>query len=228
MKRIVALALFVVLLLSSVAFAEGKLTITEKSVIIKIGSDSGYFFAKVENTGDEAVIYDSGKLVIFSEDDDILETENYVSTYPGKLILQPGEYTYVQEFLWSSALKDATIGDVKFSVTTRDNWGTEAASVPCEATVDPLTSNSYDNYIYVTITNNTEETVYGYYVVVALHDQDGNLVFLERNNYDALGLHPGSTVTLKIYVSNDMIEYYEANGITVDSVDALVYQVAED
>ena len=86
------------------ALAEGKLTVTSKNVIIKIGDDSGIFVAKVENTGDEPIYYDNGKLVIFSADDDILVSESYIYSSPSNIFLKPGEYTYCYDFLWDSTL----------------------------------------------------------------------------------------------------------------------------
>lgn len=225
MKRFAALALFIALLLSAVAMAEGQLTVVEKNVVIQPEDGAGYFYARIENTGDAPVIYDYGQLVILSEEEEILETESYVTCSPSRLVLQPGEYAYVVEYLWNSAFEDAQIGEVKFTVTAGDRWGTNTAPAPCEATVDDL---AYDQYIYVTFTNDTEGTVYGYYVVVALHDREGNLVYVDGNQFTNLGVHPGSVVTLKFYVNSDLIEYYKANGITVDSVEALVYRILED
>ena len=56
MKKLIALILFFsILLCATVAIAEGKLTVTSKNAIIKIGNDSGIFVARVENTGDEPI-----------------------------------------------------------------------------------------------------------------------------------------------------------------------------
>ena len=73
MKRFAALALFIALLLSAVAMAEGQLTVVEKNVVIQPEDGAGYFYARIENTGDAPVIYDYGQLVILSEEEEILE-----------------------------------------------------------------------------------------------------------------------------------------------------------
>ena len=92
MKRIFALVLaLTICLFSAAALAEGKLTVTEKNLIEFDGSDVAYFFAKVENTGDDAIGVGTGKLVAFSADDEVLISEDYVSTSPNAAILQPGE-----------------------------------------------------------------------------------------------------------------------------------------
>ena len=223
MKKILALSLALLLILCGAsAFAEGKLTVTSKNVIIYSGKDSGVFVARVENTGDAPIYYDNGKLVIFSDTDDILDTENYVSSSPGDLLLQPGEYTYVYEFLWSSPLKNATLGDIKFSVSS-DTRGYSYTQLPATAVIDMPGSSSYSNYVNVTFTNETNEILYGVYIVSAMMDADDNVVFVNRNSYDSLGIHPGSTVTIKMYIDSDLVNYYEANGIKPTKVDALVY-----
>ena len=112
MKRIFALVLaLTICLFSAAALAEGKLTVTEKNLIQLDGSDVAYFFAKVENTGDDAIGVGTGKLVAFSADDEVLISEDYVSTSPNAAILQPGESLYVREWLWESALASSDIAD---------------------------------------------------------------------------------------------------------------------
>lgn len=224
MKKFVALILvFSLLFCMAVAVAEGKLTVTEKNVIIKTGRDSGIFVAKVENTGDAPIYYDNGKLVIFSTNDDILATENYVYSSPNDILLQPGEYTYCYEFLWSSALKGEKIGDVKFSVTA-DNRGYSYEKLSATAELEiPDTGLFTSNYVNVTFTNTTDDVLYGVYVVVAIMDEDNNLIYVDRNSYDSLGVHPGSTVTLKMYIDSDYLAYYKTNDIKPTDVEAMVY-----
>ena len=63
MKRIFALVLaLTICLFSAAALAEGKLTVTEKNLIQLDGSDVAYFFAKVENTGDDAIGVGTGSI----------------------------------------------------------------------------------------------------------------------------------------------------------------------
>lgn len=228
MKRAIAFALCALLILSAMpAWAEGKLTVTSKNAFIYSGKDSGVFVARVENTGDAPIYYDDGQLVIFSADDEILTTENYVYSSPGSLLLGPGEYTYVYEFLWDSALEDAAIEDVKFSVSG-DTRGYEYEMIPSEAEIAISGGNSYDNYVNVTFTNETDEVLYGAYVVCALEDKNGEVVFVGRNGYDSLGVHPGGTVTVKMYIDADLIDYYEDNGIEPAAADSMVYFALDD
>ena len=227
MKKKVSVITFVASILISVScFAEGTVAVTDKIAYIFSGKDSGYFYAKVENEGDAPVGVDNGKLVLFSGNDDILVTSDYVNTYPSRVILNPGEYTYISEFLWDSNLKNQSIGDVKFSIDTTDR-GTEVERIPCEAAYEINGSGSYDNYIHVTITNEADQARKGYYLVAALFDTTGNLVYVDTNQYENVSLHPGSTATFSMYIDMDNIDYFESNGIQIGSVDAIVYYRAE-
>jgi hypothetical protein len=71
--------------------------------------------------------------------------------------------------------------------------------------------------------DDSDETRYRYYVVAALLDTSGNLVYVNTNRLESIGLHPGSTATFSLYIDSDNINYLEANGIQVSSVDAIVY-----
>lgn len=222
MKKFVVLLLMVTLVVSSTAFAEGKLKVTEKNLLVFAGDDNGYFYAKVENVGDKAIGVGSGNLVIFSEDDDILVTESYVTTMPSYVLLEPGESLYMKEFLWNSALKNTPVGDYKFSMQTR-NSQTAVEKFECEASFELEGANSYNNYVYVTFTNSIDIPLYDFYIVAALHDEDGNLVFADSKSLSSIAIHPGSSVTVKLYVDRDLMEHYEANGIVPASVDAMVF-----
>lgn len=222
MKRIFALVLaLTICLFSAAALAEGKLTVTEKNLIQLDGSDVAYFFAKVENTGDDAIGVGTGKLVAFSADDEVLISEDYVSTSPNAAILQPGESLYVREWLWESILASSDIADYKFSMGT-DDYGVPLKFVPCEAAVE-----MNNEYIYITLTNDTEETQYGLYITAALHDAEGNLIFVNDQSVDNVGIHPGSTVTFRMYIDSDVVEYYANAGIEPAAVDAYVCCEAE-
>lgn len=224
MKKLVAFMLVVILAFcTAVAVAEGKLTVTSKNAIIKIGNDSGIFVARVENTGDESIYYDNGKLVIFSADDDVLVSGNYIYSSPSDVLLKPGEYTYCYDFLWDSSLKNAKIGEIKFSVTSNTR-GNNYEQIPATAVLDLSGNESFTyNYVNVTFANTTDDILYGAYVVTAITDDENNLVYVDRQDYDNMGIHPGSTVTVKMYIDSDYINYYEINGIKLANVEARVY-----
>lgn len=229
LKRAISLilaALCLACLLVTPAFAEGKLKATEKNLILIPGEAIGYFFAKIENVGDAPVCTGSGDLVLFTEDDEILLSENYLSTAPSYVVLEPGEYLYLEETLWDSVLEDAVLGDYKFSIGT-DSENTAVVRVDAEAQMELEGSDSYENYICVTFTNTTDKAVYRFYVTAAMYDQEGNLIYTDFTILSDTAVHPGSTVTQRLAVDSDIMDYYAANGITPASAEAIVcFEVA--
>ena len=223
MKRIIALVLAMLLVFSVSAMAEGKLKATEKNLILFDDGETGYFLAKVENVGDEAIGSDDGNLVIFSDDDEIMVTEDYISTLPDYIILAPGEYAYVSEFLWDEALGSAEIGDYKFSIPTAED-GREYAADKCEATYE---LDEYFSYAYITYTNNGD-TDRSLYFAIAMHDAEGNLIYADNEVNEAVLVAPGSTITYRAYIDSSFVEYWDANGIEPAEIEAIAYYRLDD
>lgn len=224
LKKTIAL-LLVVLCFTTTAFAEGKLKATEKTFIVC--DTRGYLFAKVENVGDAPVTTGSGDLVVFDEDDEIICSSSYVTTYPSGVILEPGEFLYLQEYIWENALKETPVGDYKFSIPA-GNRGDTIVRIPCEAEVVMDSKNySYDNNIFVTFTNTSEEPRYDFYLSVAMYDAEGNLIYADADKLGDVAVHPGSTVTAKMYIDSDVVTYLTDNKITPATISAVVFYVEE-
>jgi hypothetical protein len=207
------------------ALADGKQKVVQKNYyVVESYSNYFYFFAKVENAGDAPITLDTGMLVIFDQDDEIVQTENYVYPYPR--YLEPGEYAYARDWTFLEIGAD-DIGDVKFSIGL-DRLRNPVTRIPCEAVYDagdPL--SKYDDYIYVTIANTTDQTLFNLRVVGALLDEEGNILYVGQDSMSNLGIHAGSTVTARLYIDSDFAEHFMNNRIVPAVVDALVY-IEED
>ena len=74
-----------------------------------------------------------------------------------------------------------------------------------------------------TFTNTTDEILYDYEMVAALYDQNGELLFINTEVVSGIGVHPGSTITVRLYIYEDIVMYFCREGLTPTTVDALVY-----
>lgn len=220
MKRMIALFLLLVCLFPTAALGDGKLSVTEKSLVMH-DENSGFLFARVQNTGDDDIGVGYGSLAAFSEDDEIIFTEQYVRSTQGRVILKPGEYAYVSSFIWETALKASGVADYKFSMKP-DRDADRMERVVSTATLDLGDSSRYNHYINVTFTNTTDAVWDGFNVTAALFDSDGRLLFADGDTIDNISLHPGSTITKKIYVRHDLVEYYGRNGLKPSLIDSIV------
>ncbi len=230
MKRFLALLLTLccVMALATTALADAKISVMDKKLITFEGEWSGYFFAKVENTGDTGayVGYD-GMLVCFNSDDEILLTDNYISTCPSGIYLEPGETAYIKNTVLETELEKSTVATYKFSIKA-DDYGYTYTAMNAEATISYAGANSYDNYIYVTFTNTTEDVIYGLYAVAAMYDQNGALMFVDYEYTSTFGIHPGSTITAKVDIDKDLVNYYTRELLTPTTAEAVVYVEKEN
>jgi len=221
MKRLFILFLGLCLV-AGMGLAEGQSRVAQKNYYVIDGSysRSHYFFAKVENIGDKPIYLDTGKLAVFDQNDDIVQTESYILSFPR--YLEPGEYAYVRDWGLSDRGFDS-VGDVKFSIGMIDLRDT-VTRLACEQVYDPgIAVVMYDDYVNVTFTNVTEETLYGINIVIALLDDEGNILY---NNYDSLGnigVHAGSTITARVSIEPDFVRLFEKEGIKLSILDAIVY-----
>lgn len=222
MKKIVSLLLALTLfaMLVPAAFAEGHIHVVSKSMIEFDGENTGYFLAKLENDGDEAIGVGTGKLVAFSADDDILLSKDFVSSSPSYIMLEPGDSVYLYDYIFEKALETSDIADYKFSMESSEN-GQAYTEVACESTFE--IGDKSTGTASVTFTNNTDDVLNDFVIVVALTDSEGNLVFVNSNYVGIIGVHPGSTITVDMSINSDFVEYYRTHGIEPASIDAHVY-----
>lgn len=226
LKKVISLLLIVACCFTTTAFAEGKLKATEKNLIV-YGTES-YFFAKVENVGDAPIATGNGDLVVFTEDDEILFSTNYVSTLPSDVVLQPGESLFVRDSEWEDALETNPVTDYKFSISPSNYSADTIIQVPSEATFEYSEEDIYDNYVYVTLTNTTDAPVSNFYVVAALRDADGALIYVSNDSLYNVAVHPGSTVTVQLSIDSDLCSYYAENGVTIASVESMACAIISE
>ncbi len=231
MKKILALCLVLMLVASmGSAFAAGKLSVDQENFYVIPGySLYGYAYAKVTNVGDKPIVVNTALLEIYNADGDALTSTDYYSD-PAKY-LQPDEYTYVRLYDEIEDAEAADVDDYMLTVTGKADSDYVTKRFPCvtsyEADVDEGYS-TYD-YMYATFTNDTDETVYGIYAVLALLDAEGNILYVTTDGfYNDIGLTPGSSVTLREYVDSDFVDYFEKNGLEPATVDAIAYVYTEN
>ena len=226
MKKILALCLALVLVCSvSSAFAAGKLSVEQENFyVINDYRLYGYTFAKVANVGNKPIVVNTALLEIYDANGDALTSTDYYSD-PAKY-LQPDEYTYIKIYDEIEDVEASAVDDYLLTVIGKANSDYVTKRFPCTTSYEPNVKRDYwtYNYMYATITNDTDETVYGIYVVLALLDAEGNILYVTTDNlYSNTGLTAGSSVTVRENVDSSFIEYFETNGIVPVTVDAIAY-----
>ena len=227
MKKILALILVLAITMcASAAMAAGKLSVEQENFYaIQSYSLYGYAYAKVANVGDKPIKVNTALLEVFNTDGDALTSTDYYSAYAK--YLQPDEYTYVRLYDEIEDVEASDVDDYMLTVTGKADSDYESRRFACTTSYETnVKESSYytRNYMYATYTNNTEEPVYDISVVMALLDEQGNILYMDDSSlYSDTALMPGSSITVRKDVSSNFIEYFEKNGLVPVSVDAIAY-----
>ena len=225
MKKTLALVLALVLVLCAApAFAAGRLNVEQENFIITNGySMYGYVYGKVANVGDKPMEVSSGIMEIFDAEGDVITSEDYMNAYAK--YLQPGEYTYVRLYEKIEDVEESDVDDYLLTVTGKSSNDYVSVRLPVVTEWAPNTKSGYStyDYMYATVTNDTDSTIYDVNVVFALLDEEGNILYIDSGSVYNVGLEPGSTITFREYVDSSFKEVYEKNEVVPATVDAIAF-----
>ena len=223
MKKIISLLLCVLLLsVATTTYAAGKLSVDQENFHVIPGySTYGYAYAKVSNVGDKPVKVNAGVLEIYDEAGDVLTSTDYLAAFAE--YLEPGEYTYVRMY---SEIKEGTAADYALTLTGKSENGYRSLRLPVETDLQMNVQGSWRtyNYMYTTITNNTDTPLYDITVVMALLDAEGNILYMDNDSlYYDRALTPGSSMIIRSEIPSAQLDYFAEKGLTPASVDAIAY-----
>lgn len=218
-------------LFSCTAFAAGKMSVDQENFhVIDSYSIYGYAFAKVENTGDKPVEYSAGLLEIYDENGDTLTSTDYMSCYPDTL--EPGETGYVFAYDGIDTADSINqVDDYMLTVTGKSD-DTEVVRFPAVGDFQEevkVSKYSNENLVIAEITNDTDETVYNMEVVIALLDDQDNILYVAHNDfYRSTGINAGSTITYRDSIPSSFYEAWDREGVTPSHVDVIAYSEVKD
>ncbi|MGI6174057.1 MAG: FxLYD domain-containing protein [Christensenellales bacterium] len=227
MKRFVSIAIAIVLLTCTMpALAAGKLSVTQENfTLVKSYSLYGYAYAKVENVGNKPISVHAGILEVFNEEGETLTSTDYLSRYAE--CLQPGEYTYASiRAELPEGIAEEDVDDYMLTVTGKTNDSYETKRLASTAEYKPGVTEGYwtSDYIYVDVTNDTDEPLPNVAVVATLLDAEGNILYMTSDSlYSSQVLMPGSTIQFRLGIDSSWTEIFEKSEVKVDGADAIAY-----
>ena len=221
MKRLIAQAqLLSLLALCAGAGAAGKLRVTQENFhVVESYGVIGYAYARIDNVGDKPIKVNAGILEVFDKDGGALTSTDYMNEYAE--YLEPQQYTYV--YLRAEVGRAAHVDDYLLTITEAHGLHQR---LPCETAFEKDVEDGYwtYDYMYATVTNDTDRPIYDIEVVLVLLDDEGNILCMEEENlYDSKALTPGSSMIIRKSVNSSFKEYFEKNGITPARVDAIAF-----
>lgn len=227
MKKFVALLLAVCLTLGCAsALAAGKLTVNQETYTAVAGySYVGYVFAEVENTGDKNIEFGNGLLEILTADGDPMDSTDIYNMYPS--ILAPGEKGYVSARQYVDAAESIEdISDYTLTLTGKSTQEEAIARLDSTAAYGVGTNSWGDEVqmVVVTVTNNTQETVYDCQVAFALYDGEGKLLLVDADNTYNVGIPAGQSAEILFTLDEDLAAVWAEQGVTPATAECVAYQ----
>ena len=141
--------------------------------------------------------------------------------------LQPNEYTYVDMHEEIPAEKKEDVSDYLLTITGKSDSDYISKRLPVsDLHYEPNVQKGYYtyNYMYATVTNNTEDTIFGLTVLLVLLDEDDNILYMDDVDLsDSTGIMPGNQMQFKLDVNSYFIDYFSKHNIDPTHVDAIAY-----
>ena len=228
MKKLLSLCLVLALALcmSTAALAAGKLEVNCDTAYALPSGDNvyGYLYAQVENTGDKSIEYSDGLFELYNEDGDVLASNSYLTCCPR--VLQAGEtgFIYATYLKAEGTSNPADVADYSVSVTGKGKGSYVVRRFPSTVRVETV-SDKYSTEInmYVTITNDTNETVYDVDLAAAIKDSEGKVVYVGSDSLYNVGIPAGGSVEVELGVSSSIVAYFLECGFTAEIVECVAY-----
>ena len=224
LKKIMPIVTILLLAICCSASAAGKLSVTQENFFVydQYGL-YGYTFARVDNVGDKPITVNAGLVEIFDTNGDTLTSSDYLNMFAQ--VLQPDEYTYVAS---SNSIENASSSDVDdylLTVTGKSEAEYLVTRFPTTTDYRENVEENYStaNYMYATITNDTDEAVYDINVVMALLDDDGNILYIDSSAMYNTAIEPGSSVTVRCSIYDEYLAMLKKKGLSPTHVDAIAY-----
>ncbi len=228
MKCIKMLSIMVLALLISVpALAAGRINVTQENYYtIKEGNYYyGYVFSKVENNGNKPIKINNALLEVFDIEGDPITSTDSFSAYAR--YLEPGEYTYVSLHMSIKELSSIEdVDDYMLTISGKSDIDMQTIRLDCECEYKENVQSGYYtyNYMYATITNNTDKVIYQPSAVFVLLDSEDNILYLMGDKLDSnVALMPGGSILFREAVDNDFVKYMDENNLIPVSLDVIAF-----
>lgn len=226
MKKRLLLALVVLAMMVSMSVsAAGKISVTQENFIVTTAYNLyGYVYARIDNVGDKPIKVNAGILEIFDGEGNAITSSDYLVEYAE--YLQPDEYTYAYLYTDIENVEASEIDDYMLTITGKSDTSYVSQRLPVTTEYKEDVNERYSSYdyMYATVTNNSENPIFGVDVVLALLDADGNILYMDNASmYEEKAIMPGSSIMIQKRVDSSFIEAYEKEGLVPVSVDAIAY-----
>lgn len=205
--------------------AGGKLEIVEENALfIQSYSNLQYVYAVVKNYGTADAYVQDCLLKVFDAQGNEIAVKEYGDT--NAAYLKPGESTVIS---MNADVEEATPASYTLTITQGEDayYANTRYDAQTKLALNVEDGWSVRNYLYASVTNNTDDTVYDLEAAFALRDEDGSIIYVDDKTCYDLGIPSGGSVIVRLDIPDEFMEYYEANGIKPAAVDVIAFTEEE-
>ena len=222
MKRFIFAFLSLLFLLPCASLAEGRIEVTNESFL-----GGCYYFARIENTGDEATIINGAYTLDFYDADanEVYTKELCILGY-APIKVEPGEYFYVHDKLYTS------VDDAEYfgSFFIPEDRGIQYVRQSCEVNYGVGYEGQFAVFD-VTVRNDTEKALEEYMVTLAALSMDDRLMYVDSlkmtnvSNPPSITIPPHSSIVMRFVLAgyDTLMEVWKNEEMQIGSVKADLY-----
>lgn len=216
MKRILALALALMLVLPVIALSEeaawpeDKLKLLEENLIVfsSYGNTTAYYTAIVENLSSEMIYFTNAYVYCYDAEGKQLGEGGYILLHPG--VIMPGEKGYLYSMTDTLGEGEISVASHKLVVDAQEtSYGEDnVIPLPSEASykvVERAGTGETEGQFVVTISNDKEEPVFHLNSLLILRDEAGKLVYMDSVTQSLAGIPAGGKALLRDTLDQEIL-----------------------
>ena len=183
----------------------------------------GVYIAKVQNNTETTLIINGGQLVIKDADGNEIGRKEYLGTC-GSRYLDPGEVSFVSLLVDVGEGLTVNAYEAKVEAAVKGYMSKDTELQPGSAELRSKEGYSgTDWYTAVSVTNPGDAPTSGIGVIAVTRASDGKMINIAEKNLGMNELGAGSTLVFVDSVDSAAVKYCEANGLTLDTVEAYAW-----
>lgn len=216
-------------LLCGHALALQEATVTQENCYALPEARRCYYFARIDNTGNEPIKLDTLQLELLDADGEVIESSDEVIASPNTL--NPGEYAYIRLTLYTSNVLSA-VADclLTFEVSEPSKYLRDVVRLDSQASFDPDDTHSEYRVGRAVVTavdssnhtfNRSNDTLSSIVAVCAMLDEAGNILYVGTTSsygMDIGELRAGDELKLEVPVDTELMAI-----IVPERIDSIVY-----
>ena len=231
-RKILALTAALLLMtgLTGTAAAGGTLSVVQETALVLPYEDyfEGVIYAEVKNTGDKPVQFSSGLFELFDAEGNSIGSREMAYYDSNPEVLLPGETGFAYAKIEMEGVKlQSDVADYALSLSGTGSITTSVDRYPASAFYQEGEGEfASRRYVAAIVENQSEETLRDFYAGIALKDAQGKLLYVNSGTWASSGIPAHQSMEIRLQVDENVVNYWESEGIVPAAAEAVVFKTA--